>query len=128
MGAYGNDNHVGWFFSLGNGRTDAHLLVCQLTGLIFIVAWTFIIMLPFFVFLNVMGWFRSESVQELVGLDLSYHGRSMAELTNDQGVEDAEDPNDGNRVQDAYIDAYERYRISQQQKRHGGSRGGGEAG
>merc|ERR1712226_1669532 len=31
-------------------------------------------MFPFFIWLNYMGWFRADSLEELVGLDISYHG------------------------------------------------------
>lgn len=37
-------------------------------------------MLPFFMWLNYMGWFRSDSLEELVGLDLSYMGNNASVL------------------------------------------------
>lgn len=38
-----------------------------------IMAWTLVTMSPFFLWLNYQGWFRSDSLEELVGLDASYH-------------------------------------------------------
>jgi len=71
---YRSSNHVGWFYSLGRGSFDAHLLAAQICCILFVIAWVFILMLPFFSWLNYMGWFRSDSLEELVGLDISYHG------------------------------------------------------
>jgi len=71
---YRTDNHVGWFYSLGRGSFDAHLLGAQVTAIAFIMGWTFFTMFPFFIWLNYKGWFRADSLEELVGLDISYHG------------------------------------------------------
>jgi hypothetical protein len=72
--AYGNSDHVGWFYSFGNGGHDATLLGTQFVGLLFILGWVTGLMLPFFVWLDWKGWFRSDPLEEIVGLDLSYHG------------------------------------------------------
>jgi hypothetical protein len=37
-------------------------------------------MLPFFVLLDWKGWFRSDPLEEIVGLDTSYHGGLMLSL------------------------------------------------
>lgn len=74
LAAYGTDVHVGWFYSLSRGSFDASLLACQVLGSLFIVGWVFFLMFPFFIWLNYMGWFRADSLEELVGLDISYHG------------------------------------------------------
>eukprot|EP00542_Grammatophora_oceanica_P010550 CAMPEP_0194037978 /NCGR_PEP_ID=MMETSP0009_2-20130614/10268_1 /TAXON_ID=210454 /ORGANISM="Grammatophora oceanica, Strain CCMP 410" /LENGTH=569 /DNA_ID=CAMNT_0038680331 /DNA_START=159 /DNA_END=1868 /DNA_ORIENTATION=- len=71
---YGRSEHVGWFYSWGRGSADATLLACQLCGILFIIGWVFFLMFPFFIWLNYMGWFRADSLEELVGLDISYHG------------------------------------------------------
>ncbi|GKZ01253.1 ammonium transporter Amt3 [Mayamaea pseudoterrestris] len=68
--AYGNADHAGWVF---NGR-DGNLLACQLVGILFICSWVTVIMFPFFVWLDWRGWFRSDPLEEIVGLDTSYHG------------------------------------------------------
>ena len=57
-------------------------------------------MLPFFVFLNYMGWLRADSLEELVGLDLSYHGSTPASGTSG-GQE---------QVKKSYVDAYNRHK------------------
>jgi Amt family ammonium transporter len=66
--------HVGWFYSWGSGSGDAHLLGAQVVGILFILGWVFSIMLPFFIWLDWKGWFRSDPLEEIVGLDTSYHG------------------------------------------------------
>ena len=115
--AYGTDAHPGFFYSLGRGDTDAKLLGCQMLGMLFVFGWTFFTMLPFFLWLNFMGWFRSESVQELVGLDISYGGVGAAQgmLLN---AEDNED-----MVKEEYLDAYEKYRQNMREKRGGEVKG-----
>jgi ammonia channel protein AmtB len=74
--AFGTDEHVGLFYSLGQGGRsfDGTLLLIQFIALMFVIGWSIGLMLPFFLWLNYMGWFRSDSLEELVGLDMSYHG------------------------------------------------------
>ena len=82
--------HVGWFYSWGRNSGDFSLLGCQLVGLLFILAWTSVLMAPFFVLLNYLGLFRSDSLEEIVGLDISYHGYSPTiggDITDDQLIE-----------------------------------------
>jgi Amt family ammonium transporter len=76
--------HVGWFYSWGRGSADFKLMACQIVGLLCILFWTFSVMTPFFVFLNYMGMLRSDSLEEIVGLDISYHGYTPQ--TNDADV------------------------------------------
>jgi Amt family ammonium transporter len=71
---YGRDEYVGWFYSVWRGNSNARLLGVQLLGLIFIVGWVVCIMLPFFIWLDWKGWFRADPLEEIVGLDTSYHG------------------------------------------------------
>jgi Amt family ammonium transporter len=71
---YGRDEFVGWFYSLRRGDSDARLLGTQLIGLLFIASWVTFIMLPFFIWLDWKGWFRADPLEEIVGLDTSYHG------------------------------------------------------
>lgn len=68
--AYGRVKHTGWVYSW----TDGRLLAAQIVALLFIAAWTFGIMMPFFIWLDWKGWFRSDPLEEIVGLDTSYHG------------------------------------------------------
>jgi hypothetical protein len=62
---------------------------------LFIFGWTFFTMFPFFIWLNYKGWFRADSLEELVGLDISYHG----------GM----DSKDGG-VKKEYVEAYKRHK------------------
>ena len=70
--AYGHSNHVGLFYSIGQLRFDASLLACQITAIVFIIAWVSSLMLPFFAGLNYMGWLRVDIMEELAGLDAAY--------------------------------------------------------
>jgi ammonia channel protein AmtB len=73
--AYGSDDHVGFFYSFSHrGGADATLLGIQLLGILFIFGWVMFTMLPFFVWLDTKGWFRSDPLDEIIGLDTSYHG------------------------------------------------------
>ena len=72
-------NHVGVFYALtGAPSASASLLGCQFIGLLFIIAWVTAIMLPFFVLLNYLGILRADNLEEIVGLDVSYHGWTPA--------------------------------------------------
>ena len=100
--AYGNDQYVGWFYSLGRGSFSAQLLGCQAIALVFISAWSFFTMFPFFIWLNYKGWFRADSLEELVGLDISYHGST--------------DFKEGG-VKKEYVEAYKRHKGNIRERR-----------
>jgi Ammonium Transporter Family len=68
--AYGKDSHPGFFYA----PLDSNLMPAQLVGILFMLGWTLVTMLPFFGCLNFLGWFRVNELEELVGLDASYHG------------------------------------------------------
>jgi len=72
---YGQDDHVGLFMEWGRGRFDAHLLLAQFIFILFILSWVSFIIAPFLFWLKYIGWFRSDALEELVGLDVSYHGK-----------------------------------------------------
>ena len=82
-------DNVGLFYEWGRGSSNATLLACQLIGALFILAWVSGIMFPFFLILNYMGWFRADSLEEIVGLDVSYHGWSPHHLGVDEVPQDA---------------------------------------
>jgi ammonium transporter, Amt family len=67
--AYGRSEHAGLVYGTG-GR----LLGVQCIGILFVFGWVMAIMLPFFIWLDWKGWLRSDPLEEIVGLDLSYHG------------------------------------------------------
>lgn len=69
--AFGQDNvHFGWFYNM----SDATLFLNQIVLVCFIFAWTCGTMVPFFLGLNYLGWFRSDGLEEVIGLDVRYHG------------------------------------------------------
>ena len=72
--AYGHSTHVGWFYSFAHGGSDGTLLAAQIVGILFIFGWILFTMFPFFIWLDMKGWFRSDPLDEIVGLDTSYHG------------------------------------------------------
>ena len=82
---YGHGNHPGLFYSWSNGNSNAVLLGAQIVGALFIIVWVVVFMLPFFVWLDWKGWLRSDPLEELVGLDTSYHG-GLALLANTSDV------------------------------------------
>lgn len=47
-------SNAGWFYSLDNGT----LLACQLIGILFVIGWVSVLMLPFFALLHYLGWLR----------------------------------------------------------------------
>jgi Amt family ammonium transporter len=76
--------HAGWVYSWRDGSGDAALLGAQVVGILFITGWVMGIMMPFFVWLDWMGWFRSDPLDEIVGLDTSYHGGLMLNSGEDE--------------------------------------------
>jgi len=93
-------NSAGLFYS--NGK----LLACQLIGIIFVVGWVTVLMLPFFAILHYLGWLRADSLEEIVGLDISYHG----------GVHPSGDTDNESSYQDEERQYYERRKEQQRQK------------
>lgn len=78
LATHGTDKYAGFFYEIGRGSLDTTLFGNQLLGICFILTWVTLTMLPFFWWLNYMGWLRSDSLEELVGLDLSYNMGSKA--------------------------------------------------
>lgn len=87
MEAFDQDDHVGWFYSLGQGSLDGTLIGNQLLAIFLITGWVSFTMTPFFWLLNYLGWFRSESLDELAGLDFTYMERHNNN-TNNNGDDD----------------------------------------
>ena len=73
-----NLTHSGLLYAFGNSYRIS-LIGCQIVGMIFICIWVSFMMIPFFFFLNYMGLLRADSLEEVVGLDVSYHGRDTVE-------------------------------------------------
>ena len=97
---YGKADHPGLFFSWHRRNSDFRLLGAQVVGALFIVGWVLAFMLPFFVWLDWKGWLRSDPLEELVGLDTSYHG-GLALLTTHVDAE----------VKEEHITAYKNRQI-----------------
>jgi len=78
---YGNGgNHPGWFYLARTDGGSGRLMGIQLVGILFIVGWTAFFMYPFFSWLDYRGWFRADALDEIVGLDVSYHKSSAGFL------------------------------------------------
>ena len=99
---FGKPLHAGWFYDF----SDPTLLGVQCIGILFICGWTMTIMLPFFVWLDWKGWFRSDPLEEIVGLDTSYHGGLTLGAPGD--------------VQPEYISALKKKREAQKAAKRGG--------
>ena len=84
LDAFDTDTHVGFFYEVGRGSVDATLLGNQVLATVLIISWVTTTMLPFFLWLNFMGWFRSGSLEELVGLDHS-HMRDRPTYLEEEG-------------------------------------------
>ena len=107
--AFGREvDHVGWVYSWREGSADAHLLGAQVIGSFWILGWILGIMLPFFVWLDWKGWFRSDPLEEIVGLDTSYHGGLILASGQDE-------------VNPEYISQFRKQRSAQRLRRISGN-------
>jgi len=79
-----HSSHAGWFYSWSQGSADGRLLAANLTLALFVIGWVTCTMTPFFLLLHYLGWFRSDPLEEIIGLDVSYHGASTLHLENDE--------------------------------------------
>jgi ammonium transporter, Amt family len=77
MSAYGNSNHVGLFYEWArndnNNSNSSQLFFNQVIGILFIMGWTACTTTPVFLLLHFMGWFRTDSFEEIVGSDIRYN-------------------------------------------------------
>ena len=64
--------------SAGAFYSNGKLLACQLMGILWVMGWVSFTMFPFFCILHYKGWLRADSLEEIVGLDVSYHGGMFA--------------------------------------------------
>ena len=83
---YNSADHPGLFYSWSMRDSDFRLLGAQVVGALFIIGWVLVLMLPFFVWLDWRGLLRSDPLEELVGLDTSYHGGLALISNNDSEV------------------------------------------
>ena len=108
LAAYGRVDHTGLFYSWGQGEFDAVLLGTQLLGLIMVICWVSVFMLPFFFWLDYMGLLRCDPLEELVGLDTHQNGCEINEHQPSDGVREGED--------DVSIDHFAAYKRRRQAK------------
>lgn len=64
--------HVGFLYSLGQAKIDASLLACQVLAALFILGWVSCLMIPLFLSLNHMNLLRTDTLEEIAGLDACY--------------------------------------------------------
>ncbi|CAB9514576.1 Ammonium transporter 1 member [Seminavis robusta] len=83
-----------------------NLLACQIVGILCIILWTTITMGPLFFVLHRLDWFRSEPMNEIVGLDTDMTDRKL----------EHEDEDDDD-VRGDYAHAYDEFRSKQKRKR-----------
>lgn len=72
---------AGWFYMWGAGSGDGSLLAAQICGVLWIIGWVSVIMIPYFHLLNILGLFRVDSLEEEVGLDISHHKGAAYDLS-----------------------------------------------
>ena len=75
--AYSTRLHVGWFYT----PEDANLLLVQLCAVLWIIGWVVVTMVPFFIVLRLIGFFRVDPLEEEVGLDISHHRGAAYDLS-----------------------------------------------
>lgn len=76
----GVEDKYGFLYHLfGKGEFNITLLGVQLAAALSIMVWVFATMTPFFLWLDGMGWFRIDSLEEIVGLDTSFHQAELVE-------------------------------------------------
>jgi hypothetical protein len=73
--------------------SDWNLLGGQVVSIIFIFAWSGSVMGLYFYFLNAMGWFRVDPLEEEVGLDISRHKGAAYDI-KEANIEDVKQLND----------------------------------
>jgi len=78
--AYGTENY-GWFYNWGLGNGTGKLLAAEICGVLFIIGWVGLIMIPYFLLLNALGMFRVDALEEEVGLDVSHHKGAAYDLS-----------------------------------------------
>ena len=79
--AYSYRGKAGWFYMWGEGSGDGPLLLAQICGVLWIIGWVCLIMIPYFHLLNILGLFRVDSLEEEVGLDISHHKGAAYDLS-----------------------------------------------
>ena len=79
--AFGDHGHYGWFYEWGQGSGDGNLLAAQICGCLWVTGWVCATMIPFLLLVNMLGWFRVDTIEEEVGLDISHHKGAAYDLS-----------------------------------------------
>ena len=79
--AYAENHNSGWFYEWSEGSGNFALMGAQLLAVLFVFAWTFVLMGFWFGMLNFVGWFRVDPLEEKVGMDISRHKGAAYEYT-----------------------------------------------
>ena len=53
----------------------------EIFGVLFIIGWVGLIVIPYFFLMNALGIFRVDAIEEEVGLDIAHHKGSAYDLT-----------------------------------------------
>jgi ammonium transporter, Amt family len=78
-----HQKHFGWIFDF----SDISLFGSQILEIVFISGWVAVTMLPLFLMLQYVGWFRVNELEELIGLDTKYID---GEVMNDENSDNDE--------------------------------------
>lgn len=105
LASFGNNDRVGLVYAIARVDFDMIMLRNQIYALLFILGFASVTMTPFFLLLNWLGWFRADMVEELAGLDFSYHAQALEksavrDLQNAQQDDSDEDEEDSDEDED----------------------------
>jgi Amt family ammonium transporter len=87
----GRDTDVGWFYEWGRGSGNFTLIGIQLIAVLFIFAWTFVVMGCYFWVLNYFNMLRIDPLEEEVGMDISRHKGSAYDMSGLPDMKHVED-------------------------------------
>jgi len=87
----GRSTDAGWFYEWGRGSGNFTLFGIQIIAVIFIFAWTFVVMGCYFWVLNRFNMLRIDPLEEEVGMDISRHKGSAYDMSGDADVKHVED-------------------------------------
>lgn len=76
---YGHDGVGGLFYPTGEKGSTVKLLGAQIVGILCIMTWIMVTMSPFFIFLQYIGHFRAQAMEEVHGLDNAYMAEGKCE-------------------------------------------------
>ena len=68
-------------WGMGNDNVNGKLLAVEIFGVLFIIGWVSLIMIPYFFLMNALDIFRVDAIEEEVGLDIAHHKGSAYDLT-----------------------------------------------